>query len=267
MTDIIEDASGPITRSFALDDLVVRSDGDGRTVDAYMSVFDQPAEITDQYGHYNEIIGRQAFNGVIGRGVSPLVIFNHGRDIYGNRNQKWADPVAVHRSMIPDGRGVRVESWYMRTPASDDALEMVRAGAVTGYSFSGRPNVQRDKRIPPSGDSGIPTIIRQDFSTLVEYGPAIIRSYDGAKVLAVRSQSVDEFDPQAWSELVDTLTPDHLSEVVPLLRSRFPDLTDLIGSLEESSGDGDPAAADPADASEFNFHRRRMAARIKGIIT
>ena len=43
MTDIIDEPddvapaaiTGPIQRSFAIDDLVVRSEGDGRTVEAY----------------------------------------------------------------------------------------------------------------------------------------------------------------------------------------------------------------------------------------
>lgn len=265
MTDETTPApSGPIQRSFALDDLVVRSDGDGRTVDAYMAVFGQPTEIRDQYGHYYEVIDRAAFNGIIKRGVSPLVIFNHGRDIYGNRNPKWADPVAVHRSIEPDGRGVRVSSWFMRTDEADDALEMVRSGAVTGYSFSGRPNEQRDKRISPAGGSELPTIIRQDFSTLLEYGPAILRAYEGAKVLALRSQQLDDFDPALWAEAVEKLTPDQLAELVPLLRSRIPDLSDTVGSSEEPSNGGGTAASSD-DASEFEVQRRQLAARLRGL--
>jgi len=266
MSDTLEapTPTGLVTRSFAIDDLIVRSDGDGRTVDAYMAVFGQPTEISDQYGHYYEVIDRSAFNGVIKRGISPLVIFNHGRDIYGNRNPKWADPVAVHRSMEPDGRGVRVSSWYMRTDEGDDALEMVRSGAVGGYSFSGRPNEQRDKRISPVGGSELPTIVRQDFSTLVEYGPAIMRAYEGATVLALRSQQLDDFDPQEWADAVEKLNPDQLAELVPLLRSRIPDLSDLVGRSEDSANDGDTATSTD-DASEFEYQRRQMAARLRGL--
>lgn len=261
MTDTIETpvASGPILRSFAIDDLVVRADGDGRTVEAYAAVFNQPTEIQDQYGHYYEVIDRSAFNGVIKRNVKPQVFFNHGRDMYGNRSDRWSTPIAVHRSIAADGRGLRVQSWFVNTTAGDEALELVRSGAVDGYSFSGKPN--RSKPIPAtSGD--IPTIIRQDMG-LVEYGPAIMRAYDGAKVLALRSQQLDEFDPQEWAEAVEKLTPDQLAELVPVLRSRVPDLADLGRS--DDPKDADDTAPTSVDASAFDIQRRQLAARLRGL--
>jgi hypothetical protein len=43
-------------RAWALDDIRIRSGGDGRTVEAYAAVFDTPTEVHDQDGHYNEVI-------------------------------------------------------------------------------------------------------------------------------------------------------------------------------------------------------------------
>lgn len=265
MTDTLEAPAptGPILRSFAIDDLVVRSDGDGRTVEAYAAVFNQPTEIQDQYGHYYEVIDRSAFNGVIKRGVKPQVFFNHGRDMYGNRSDRWSAPVGVHRSIEADGRGLRVQSWFVNTPAGDEALELVRSGAVDGYSFSGKPN--RNKTLAASSAGDLPTIVRQDMG-LVEYGPAIMRAYEGAKVLALRSQHLNDFDPDEWAEQIERLSPDQLAELAPVLRSRVPDLAGLIsGRSDDTASADDTAPSTDDDAGAFEIQRRLMAARLRGL--
>lgn len=258
MTDTLDAVApavtGPIQRSFAIDDLIVRSDGDGRTVEAYAAVFGEPTEIRDQYGHYYESIDRTAFDGVLKRNVKPAVFFNHGRDIFGNPSDKWSAPVAVHRSASTDGRGLRVSSWYVNTPAGDEALELIRSGAVDGFSFSGKPN--RSRTIPAAGDD-LPTVVRQELS-LAEYGPAVFRAYDGARVLAMRSAT-------QIVETLDDLTHDQLVELVEVLRSRFPDLADIGRSENQQTAD-DAASPDRA-AGDFNHQRRLMAARIRGIIS
>lgn len=246
--------AGPIHRSFAIDDLVVRSEGDGRTVEAYAAVFGQPTEIRDQYGHYYESIDRTAFDGVLKRDVKPKVMFNHARDIFGNPSDKWSAPVAVHRSAVADGRGLRVSSWYVKTPAGDEALELVRSGAIDGFSFSGKPN--RSRTIAAARGEDLPTIVRQELS-LSEYGPAVFRAYDDARVLAVRSQQI--------ADQLGELSPDQLAELVAVLRSRLPDLADLGRS--DSPSDADNAAPpDARAAGDFHHQRRLMAARIRGVI-
>jgi HK97 family phage prohead protease len=257
--DTLTDApavTGPITRSFAIDDLVVRSEGDGRTVDAYAAVFGQPTEVQDQYGHYFETIERSAFDGVIKRDVKPKVMFNHARDIFGNPSDKWSAPVAVHRSMTPDGRGLRVSSWYVKTPAGDEALELVRSGAVDGFSFSGKPN--RSRTIAAARGNDLPTIVRQELG-LAEYGPAVFRVYEDARVLAVRSQ-------QQIADDIGALTPAQLAELVAVLRTRVPDLADL-GRSDDTKDADDVASPDRRAADEFEAQRRLMAARLKGLIT
>lgn len=258
MTDTLEAvapaATGPIQRSFAIDDLVVRSEGDGRTVDAYAAVFGEPTEIRDQYGHYYESIDRAAFDGVLKRNVKPAVFFNHGRDIFGNPSDKWSAPVAVHRSASVDGRGLRVSSWYVKTPAGDEALELIRSEAVDGFSFSGKPN--RSRTIASTSDGDLPTIVRQELG-LAEYGPAVFRAYDGARVLAMRSatQIVDS---------LDELNPEQVADLLEVLRSRFPDLADIGRSVEPVTADA--AASHDSAAGDFHNQRRLMAARLRGII-
>ena len=75
------------TRSFALEDISVRSGGDGRTVEAYATVFNIPTEIHDHDGDYLEVIDPGAFNRAIGLakrsqgGWNIPVMFNHGMTI------------------------------------------------------------------------------------------------------------------------------------------------------------------------------------------
>ena len=59
--------SGEFFRTYALEDIhIVRAaqGGDGRTVEAYAAVFNDPAEIHDYEGHYIEVIDPAAFNQV-----------------------------------------------------------------------------------------------------------------------------------------------------------------------------------------------------------
>src|SRR4030042_1917213 len=54
--------SPPFERTFPLDTIEITRSGDGRTVEAYAAVFDQPAEVHDRLGHYLEVISRSAFD-------------------------------------------------------------------------------------------------------------------------------------------------------------------------------------------------------------
>ncbi len=257
MLDDAPVTTGPITRSFAIDDLIVRSDGDGRTVEAYAAVFGQPTEITDHYGHYYEVIDRSAFDGVIKRGVKPAVFFNHARDIFGRPSEKWSAPIGVHRSIIADGRGLRVSAYISRTPAGDEALELMRDGAVDGFSFSGKPN--RSKELAPATAGDLKTVYRQELG-LAEYGPAVFRAYEGARVLALRSQQI--------ADELGEMTPDQLAELIAVLRTRVPDLATLEGGRSDDAPSADNAASSDIDvraAGEFEAQRRQMAARLRGL--
>src|SRR5258708_16885209 len=55
----------PYFRSFPLEDIHVRSSGDGRTVEAYAAVVGASAEVKDQDGHYMEEIDPAAFSKAI----------------------------------------------------------------------------------------------------------------------------------------------------------------------------------------------------------
>src|SRR5258708_1723881 len=93
----------PYVRSFPLEDIHVRSSGDGRTVEAYAAVFGVPAEVKDQDGRYMEEIDPAAFSKAISdaapqgsrRGWKVGVFYNHGMTIHGTPAERGAMPVGV----------------------------------------------------------------------------------------------------------------------------------------------------------------------------
>lgn len=249
-----EPTDRPITRSFALDDLVVRSEGDGRTVEAYAAVFGQATEITDHFGHYFEVIDRTAFDVTLKRGSKVGVLFNHGLDIYGNPSDRFSMPIGTPESIRADARGLHTVTRIANTPLGDEVLELIRSDAIDGMSFSGKP--LRSKKVAAARGEDLPTVVRQELA-LREYGPAVFRAYEGARVLALRSDQL--------ADHVDRLSPDQLAELIEVLRTRVPDLAGN-GRSDDATGHDDTAPPDTRAAGEFNAQRRQMAARLRGLI-
>lgn len=190
--------SGYIHRSVPLEDISIKP-GDGRTVEAYLAVFDTEAEIVDGQGHYREVIDRSAFNKAINdarpQGSRPgwrtSVYYNHAKTPYGTPSERWSAPVAVTQDIIVEQRGVRAVDRYLEGPDGDYALEMVRAGAVKGYSFTGRIFRSDPLKAPRGGfrpgNGGSLTVVRRLELGLAEYGPTPEPAYDTAGIVGVRS--------------------------------------------------------------------------------
>ncbi|CAI7979440.1 conserved hypothetical protein [Frankia sp. Hr75.2] len=180
------------TRSYALDDIhISRSAADGRTVEAYASVFDAPTEISDHQGEYVEVIDRTAFDRATRSGHLPPVMFNHGRTIHGESSDRFSMPIGTTIEMRADGRGLLTRARYARTELADEVLELIRDGAISAQSFSGR--IVRSDPPPPSGGyrrsaGKLPTVRRLEID-LREYGPAVFAAYKGAAIMNVRSTS------------------------------------------------------------------------------
>src|SRR6185312_17027022 len=163
-------------RSFALDGIeILRSGkgGDGRTVEAYAAVFDTPQEITDRYGHYNEIIERTAFNRTLSHGIDHIgVFYNHGLDLDGKPAPLGHIPIGKAVEVKADGRGLRTVTRYNDSDQGEHVLEAIRHGDITAYSFRGGV-FRSDPRHPPKmrkRDGSLP-IWRHKELGLREYGP------------------------------------------------------------------------------------------------
>jgi len=243
-------------RSFPLEDIRIRSGGDGRTVEAYAAVFDTPAEIRDQDGHYNEVNDRVMFNRAISD-AAPAggrtswrvgVFYNHARDIYGGPSDRGSMPIGTPLEIKADSRGLLTVTRYSRTALADEVLESIREGAISGYSFqgmfmrsqatdhAGRPIT----RVPrggfrPTADGQLVTVRRLE-SSLREYGPTPFPAYAEAAVLGMRA-----------AQLLNYLPAGERAQLADLLRDdAHPDAPDDPDSSDDQSS---PDAPD-ADAAE-----------------
>lgn len=176
------------TRSYPLDDIRIRSGGDGRTVEAYAAVFNTPSEIRDQDGHYNEVIGRSAFDKTIAeRGNKIGVFFNHGLTLHGTPSERHSMPIGTPLEVRADSRGVLTVTRYNRTQLADEVLEAINSGAITGQSFSGRMIQSNPQRGPYRARGGeLPTVTRNEIA-LREYGPTPFPAYEDASIVGVRA--------------------------------------------------------------------------------
>lgn len=197
-------------RSWALDDIEISRSGDGRTVEAYAAVFDTPAEIHDQHGHYIEVIDRSAFNRTLSHGIERVgVFYHHGLTLHGTPSDLGSVPIGSPVEIRPDGRGLRTVSRFNRSALADAALEAIRAGDISGYSFRGRIFRSNPERIPRARSGDLPTVTRHELG-LAEYGPTPTPAYAEAGILAVRSTEqlaadLAQLDEEARAELIRML--------------------------------------------------------------
>ena len=100
-------------RSWALDGIeilrVADGHGDGRTEKAYATPIDVPTEITDQHGHYMEVIHRTAFNRTLSHGIDRVgVFYHHGLTIHGTPSDLGSIPIGSPLEVRPELVRVRV---------------------------------------------------------------------------------------------------------------------------------------------------------------
>src|SRR5262245_43949882 len=199
-------SAGPslFLRSYPLEDIRIlsRAQGsgyaDGRTVEAYVAVFDREAEIHDGQGHYREVIDRTAFNKAIadsrpqgGRTAWRTgVFYNHGMTLHGTPSDRFSVPLGSPVDIRAEERGLLTVTRYNATSLADEILESIRSGDITGHSFTGRI-IRSDPERPPRGGyrmghKGLTTVRRHELG-LGEYGPTPFPAYVDTAVVGVRS--------------------------------------------------------------------------------
>ncbi len=231
--DVSSDSSGgrsmtgptPYTRAFALDDISIRAGGDGRTVDAYATVFDVPAHIRDQDGEYEEVNDRSMYNRAVAD-AAPAggrqswrvgVFYNHGMTIYQTPSDLYSMPVGVPLEIKPDGRGLFTRTRYVAGQLGDTIIDGIREGLLTTYSVSGA-YLRSDPPVPRGGfrkgrDGKMPTVRRME-ATLREYGPTPFPAYPEAEVVGMRAE---------WAALMlSNLPPGERERLALMLRAGAP---------------------------------------------
>ncbi len=278
---------GYFTRSFPLEDIAILKEGDGRTVEAYASVFRSPAEVHDQDGHYLEDIDPGAFTRTIQHKVNRFgVFYNHGLTIHGTPSDRGAVPIGTPLEVRTDNVGLKTVTRYNRTALADEVLEAIRTGAITAQSFSGRFLRSNPSRVPRRARGGeLPKVTRLEID-LKEYGPTPFPTYSDALITGLRSLSGQMDTAEILIQLLERgelesvrallapgprLTPEILIShgmtqetarelVLGLagddrgnLRSNEPNSSSGTGTPQDSPGSGtppqDPPTGDPADAS------------------
>jgi HK97 family phage prohead protease len=192
-------------RSFPLEDIRIlsRAQGseyaDGRTVEAYVAVFGQQAEIHDHEGHYLESIEDVAFDRAIEH-ARPQgsrskwnvgVFYNHGMTIHGTPSDRFSIPIGVPLEIRKEQRGLLTVTRYNSTSLADEVLEAISSDAVSGHSFTGRI-IRSNPLRPPGGghrrsrDGSLKLVQRTELG-LREYGPTPFPAYTGADLVGVRA--------------------------------------------------------------------------------
>ena len=227
VSDTLQETAAPsraeYMRLYALEDIhILRSadGGDGRTVEAYAAVFDEPAEIHDHEGHYVEVIDRAAFNRAIdhasrARGGFPgsvKVLWNHGRDLSGTPSDRFSMPIGVPVDIRAETRGLLTRTRYSETPLADEVLENIRAGSITSQSFTGAimrsdPQLRRGDKYRAGASGDLRTVRRTELG-LREYGPVLWPAYSGAEIMGVRMSTPGSWSPDPGEELNPALPPD-----------------------------------------------------------
>jgi phage head maturation protease len=196
---------GELVRFYPLEDIhiLTRSEGDGsgRVVEAYATVFDQPAEIHDYMGHYMEEIDRTAFDQVLakiartpgGLARAVKVLYNHGKTAEGTPAPEFQVPIGTPLDVRPETRGLLTRTEYdAGDPFTERILSKIRSGAINSQSFVGGI-VRSSPELQGPGDryrkrGGALTTVRRMQLGLREYGPVLWPAYSGAEILGVRMQ-------------------------------------------------------------------------------
>lgn len=247
-------------RTWELDDIEIQRGGDGRTVTAYAAVFDTPAEIRDQHGHYMEQIDRTAFNRELTRSKPQggrdywltNVFYNHGTDLSGKPNGLLSVPIGSPLDIKPDGKGLLTVTRYNKGEVADSVLEAIRAGDIRAQSFRGR--IYKSEKQNARG-GGLPTVRRSELG-LSEYGPTHSAYYAGAEIVAIRAEQA--------AQMLAELDADERTELIRMLSAGAPE-EDSPAALVASDLELD--AGDSLDERSVRLAIRRARARAELILT
>lgn len=231
--------SHTFVRSFPLEHIAVRSDGLGRTVEAYAAVFASPIEcdgfyyvdqdpFDDEFGPHLEQIGRTAFDKTLSeRGLDFQVLFNHGMDIYHNPAERYSMPLGTPIELKVDTKGLWTVTRYAATPLSDEVIELINNGSIRGQSFRGQ--VMDAKLTPRKSETDLDLV---EFTTIAlkEYGPCTFPAYPEASIEQVRAEEL--------LARLDTLSPKERELLIQRLQSTPAE------AATRTSSDGPGAAGD-----------------------
>lgn len=224
-----------MSRAFA-GDIEVRASGDGRTIEGIFVPWERSARVSDGGPSYTEQFQRGA--------LAKTIRERGDRVKFLSQHNSRTNPLGRATELREDAAGAFGRFQVSKTQAGDEALELVRDGALDSFSVGFTP-VKHEKR----NGVVVRTEVRLNEVSLVTF-PA----YEDARVLAVR-------DALAMFGEDDT---EELRRMVAEALDLTPATTDDGQSERTHDNDDEPASATPAATPSIR-HLRKIA-REKGII-
>lgn len=224
-------------------DLEVR--GDGRTVVGIAVPFDSPTHIRDASGTYTEVFRRGAFAKTIReRGDRVKFLAQHDRRSL---------PLGRASLLREDATGLYGEFRVSKTAAGDEALELIRDGALDAFSIGFRPVKDRW-----NGDR---SHVERAEAGLDEVSAVAFPAYDGAAIAGVRAGlfGSDAADLLAAIEA----DPDLAGQFARALALGSPD----IEAADRGTSEPEPAATDDGAAAQHSGMTTEACDRVLTLLT
>lgn len=150
-------------------DLAIRNTGDGRTVYGLAVPFGQVATVSDGRGEYREAFVPGSFARTLAeRGDRVKLLANHD-------SRRW--PIGRPLLLREDPAGLYMEARVSKTRDGDEALELIRDGALDGFSVGFRPVRERNRD----------GVVERTEVALSEVSIVAFAAYTGAVLAGVRS--------------------------------------------------------------------------------
>ena len=168
-------------------DWEIRAGGDGRTVYGLAVPFDTPTRVADWEGTYDETWRRGAFAETIReRGDRVKFLANHRKEVF---------PIGRATMLREDAAGLVGEFRVSKTQAGNDALELIRDGAVDSFSIGFVPVRSEETKDP---DGALVAIERLE-AKLIEVSAVAFPAFEGATIDGIRTKGPDQPDPDQTS--------------------------------------------------------------------
>lgn len=170
-------------REYRFSDYEIRAEGDGRTLVGVCVPFDTETRIGNRY---TEVIRKGAFAKTTQERAQrvKLLAMHDGQRL----------PLGAAQRLEETNDGLLGEFRVSRTTAGDEALELVRDGALDSFSIGFIPVAARDKWNTDK------TYVERNEVKLLEVSLVAFPAYDDAKVIGIRSGDTTSFQGMTLTE-------------------------------------------------------------------
>ena len=124
-------------------DIEIQRGGDGRTVHGILVPWNTPTTVRDQFGPTGRVA---VYQEAVARGAFPDAISDPKRVKFLSHHNRTSNPLGRGALLRDDAAGLYGEFYVSKTQAGDEALELVRDGALDAFSvgFSPIESVDRE---------------------------------------------------------------------------------------------------------------------------